>query len=152
MGQNRGEKENMDKRRLNRARKKGGPAGKQEVRDQEEQRGLPYQRHSVRDAFLPAPPLQGRTCSATRSHNSSPHLNQHLHHLMLLSSGQKLEMALQPASPSTVFLSFCLLKEHLVLKIYSLQAELFFQVQSCLTSYFLWWEAFLCVVCSVKPK
>lgn len=44
MGQNRGEKKNKEKRRRNRARKKGGLAGKQEVRDQEGQRDLPYQR------------------------------------------------------------------------------------------------------------
>lgn len=75
------------------------------------------------------------------------------HHFMLLSSGQKLQMmTLQPAPSLTVFLWFCLLKEHLVFKIYSLQAKLFFQAPSCLMSYFLLWEAFLCVVCSVKPK
>lgn len=60
MGQNRGEKKKYGYRtRLNRARKKGRLTGKQEVRDQEGQRDLPYQRHFVRDAFLLAPLFQG---------------------------------------------------------------------------------------------
>lgn len=59
MAQNRGEKKNRKKKGLNRVRKKGGLAGKQEVRDQEEQRDLSYQRHFVGDAFLPAPLFQG---------------------------------------------------------------------------------------------
>lgn len=116
------------RRRLTRMRKVGGSAGKQEVRAGEEQRDLPYQRYFVRDEFLPAPLFQGRnwakSCNTTRTHNPLISIS---HHLMLLSSGQKLEMTtLQPAPSLKVFLSFCLPKEHLVLKIHSLQAELFF--------------------------
>lgn len=79
MGQNRREKKNTEKRRLNRARKKGGLAGKQEVRAQEEQSDLLYQRHFVRDAFLPAPLFQGsnwgKSCNTTTATPAHPLIN-----------------------------------------------------------------------------
>lgn len=107
MGQNRGEKKKYEQKETKQREEKRGAGRKARGKRWEEQSDLPYQRHFVRDVFLPAPLFQGtnwgKSCSTTRNHNTSPHLSQHLPPLH--ASGQKLEMMiLQPASSLTVFL------------------------------------------------